>query len=68
VVELLLPPTVRVPLPSRTFPAPASEPMVSEKPSRLKVAAAATLTAEEPGRPLETPSWIVPPLIVVAPV
>src|SRR5262249_30643218 len=44
-VEVLSPPEVSVPLPSWTLPAPVSEPIVSLKLLRLRVALAATVTA-----------------------
>ena len=46
VVELLSPPTLRIPPERLTVPVPASEPMLSLKPARARVAPVATVTAE----------------------
>ncbi len=69
VVEVLSPPVFKVPLPSSTLPAPASEPMVLLKLFRSYVAPLATLTlsAELEGTPSALPSLKVPALMVVAP-
>ena len=71
VVELLLPPAVRMTAPAAllvTVPAPASEPMTSLKPPRSNVAPAATVTALAEPIALVMPSRSVPALIAVAPV
>ena len=68
IVLVLLPPAVRVALPSVTFPAPASEPTVSAKFARLNVAPDATVTALVSAIRLAAPSASVPALMLVAPV
>ena len=69
VVEVLLPPAVRVPAPRVTLPAPASEPTVSGKPARSKVAPKLTLRAVMLASMLAfTPATRVPADMVVGPV
>ena len=67
-MDVLSPPAVNVPVPSVTLPAPASEPIVSLKLFRLKVAPPATVTALTSAIRLAAPSVSVPALMVVAPV
>ena len=55
-------------MPSVTAPAPASEPMVSAKLFRLKVAPPATVTALVSAMRLAAPNVSVPTLTLVAPV
>ncbi len=67
-MEELSPPAVRMPVPSVTVPAPASEPIVSAKLFRLKVAPPATVRALVSAMRFAAPKVSVPALMVVAPV
>ena len=70
-VVVLLPPVVSVIEPAAvlvTVPAPASDPIVSEKPARSTVAPDATVTALLGPMPLAIASLTVPLLTAVAPV
>ena len=70
-VWLLVLPTVRVSVPEAllvTFPAPSSEPRVSLKPAKSKVAPEAMVIALELLILSDAPNFSVPALMVVAPV
>ena len=67
-VLVLSAPAVSIPLPSVTFPEPASEPIVSLLLFRSNVAPPATVTAVESDRTSLAPSCSVPALTIVGPV
>ena len=67
-VEELSPPAVRMPVPSVTLPAPASEPIVSLKLFRLNVAPPTTVRALVSAMRLAAPSVSVPTFTFVAPI
>ena len=67
-VEVLSPPAMSVPAPSKRFPAPASEPTVSVRSFRSSVAPEEMVTALAFGSVSVAPRRSVPALIVVVPV